>query len=223
MFGFRKKPAAPALSGPAALVAQIDARFPMPEAEIKRLRARRWILDWMPKGAVGAEIGVFRGHFSALICEHLAPRRLYLIDPWRHLGPHFGWGKDYTNNNTLTTEAAREQTLARMALFPQVESVVIEGFYPACDDQIPEPLDFAYLDASHNYAETLAELRCLHHRIKPGGILCGDDWRPDPKAVHHGVYRAIQEFVREGTWEVMVAGPGGQWALRRVADRLAVR
>lgn len=220
MFGFRKKPAAPALTGPAALVAQIDARFPMPEAEIKRLRARRWIFDWVPKGGVGAEIGVFRGHFSALICEHLAPQRLYLIDPWRLVGPHFGWGKDYTNNNTLTTQAAHDQTVARMAQFPHVQAVVIEGFYPACDAQIPEALDFAYLDASHNYAETLAELRCLHHRIKPGGILFGDDWRPDPKAVHHGVYRAIQEFVGKSDWEVMVAGPGGQWALRRAADRV---
>lgn len=215
MFGF-----GPRKPDPKAQIDAIDAQFPMPQAEINRLRARRWILEKIPKGGVGAEIGVFRGHFSAVICAELVPIRLYLVDPWRLIGPHFGWGKDYTNNNSLTTQAAYDQTVARMAMYPQVEAVVIEGFYPACDAQILEPLDFAYLDASHLYQETLVELRCLHRRIKPGGFLLGDDWRPDPRAVHHGVYRAIQEFVREGEWEVMLAGPGGQWALRRVADRL---
>ena len=214
MFGFGKKN-----PDPAAVVEAIERRFPLPDAELARLKARRWIFEKLPKGGVGAEIGVFRGHFSAMICEHLAPQRLYLVDPWRLCGEHFGWGKAYTNDNTLTTQAAFDQTAARVAQFPAVQSVMIEGFYPACDAQIPEPLDFAYLDASHKFDETLAELHCLQSRIKPGGIIFGDDWRPDPKAAHHAVYRAVQEFVRHTGWEVMVAGPAGQWAIRRVADR----
>lgn len=215
MFG-RSRPATPA-----DIIARIERQFPMPEAEITRLRARRWIFDHVPKGGVGAEIGVFRGHFSAEICEHLKPARLYLVDPWRLVGTHFGWGQGYTNDNALTTEAAFEQAKAHVAQWPQTQSVVIEGYYPACDAQIPEALDFAYLDASHRYEETLAEARTLERRIKPGGILFGDDWRPNPKASHHPVYRALQEFVATSDWEVMVAGPGGQWALRRKADRLS--
>ena len=44
-----------------------------------------------------------------------------------------------------------------------------------------------------------AELRCLQRRIKPGGILCGGDWRPDP--------RAVQDFIRDSGCEGMAAGP----------------
>lgn len=204
---------------PAPEVARIEASFPLPQAEYTRLAGRRWILDRIPKGGVGAEIGVFRGHFSEMICAHLRPQRLYLVDPWRLAGERFAWGGAYTNNGTLPTELARAQTAARVAQFPQTESILIEGWYPACDAQIPEPLDFAYLDAAHRFDETLAELQVLHWRIKPGGLIFGDDWNTDPRAPHHGVYRAVQAFVRNSDWEVMVAGPAGQWAIRRATDR----
>ncbi len=207
-------------SGPATRVAEIETQFPMPEAEIRRLKARRWILDWVPKNGVGAEIGVFRGHFSALICEALTPRRLYLVDPWTLEGETYKWGGGYTNNGALPTALARAQALARVEAFPAVEAVVLEAYFPQCAGQIPEPLDFAYLDASHRFEATLAELHALSGMIRPGGIVFGDDWRPKPTAAHHAVYRAVQRFLNESDWELMVAGPAGQWAIRRRADRL---
>lgn len=194
-----------------------EARFPMPKGEMDRLRARRWILRHLPTGGVGVEVGVFRGHFSALICEVAAPRKLYLIDPWTTLGATFGWGKEYTAFGTLPTATARDEALARTARFPQVETVLVESIYPDCADRIEEPLDFAYLDASHKYLPTLTELRALTLQVRPGGIIAGDDWSPNPDSPHHGVYLAVQDFVRESEWEVLVAGPAGQWALRRRA------
>lgn len=199
----------------AARVAELDAPWPMPEGEIRRLEARRWILHYLPKGAVGAEIGVFRGHFSALVCQIAQPKRLYLIDPWTRVGPTYSWKGPYTNEGTLPTATARDQTAARVAQFPQTECIQIEGYYPKAAEQITEPLDFAYLDASHRYDATLAELRHLQGLIKPGGAILGDDWAPDPKAIHHGVFRAVQEFVAEGRWQIIAAGPGAQWLLRR--------
>lgn len=200
---------------PDQIIAETEARFPMPAAEMERLKNRRWILGRLPRGGIGAEIGVFRGHFSALICEAAAPRKLYMIDPWTRLGPTFGWGKDYTNFDTLTTEAARNEAAARVARFPGVEAVLIEDNYPACSARIAEPLDFAYLDASHKYAATLHELRRLQHQMAPAGLILGDDWHPDPGHIHHGVYRAVQDFVRETDWEIVAAGPAAQWLLRR--------
>lgn len=66
---------------PAAVIARIEKQFPMPPGEMKRLEGRRWILHMVPKGGVGAEIGVFRGHFSDQICRIVQPSKLYLIDP----------------------------------------------------------------------------------------------------------------------------------------------
>ena len=42
------------------------------------------------KGRVGAEISVFRSHFSEMICEILKPERLYLIYSWTLVGERIG-------------------------------------------------------------------------------------------------------------------------------------
>lgn len=200
---------------PAAIIARIEKQFPMPPGELKRLEGRRWILNLVPKGGIGAEIGVFRGHFSDQICRIAQPTKLYLIDPWTKIGPTFGWGKEYTNFDTLTTEAARTQAQAFVQQHGTTECVLIEDMYPGCAGQIAEPLDFVYLDASHHYAPTLNELRHLERQVKPGGMILGDDWAPDPAAQHHGVFRAVQEFVLKSDWQIVAAGPAAQWAIKR--------
>ncbi len=44
--------------------------------------SRRELIAMLPKQAVGAEIGVWKGEFSAEILKVAAPKTLYLIDPW---------------------------------------------------------------------------------------------------------------------------------------------
>ena len=200
---------------PRDIIRDTEARFPMPEGEIRRLEDRRWVLELLPKGGVGMEVGVFRGHFSALICDIVRPRKLYLVDPWTTIGETFGWGKAYTNFDTLTTAAARDEAAARVALYPGTECALVESMYPTCADRIADPLDWAYLDASHKYQSTLNELRVLDRQVKPDGMILGDDWDPRPEAQHHGVYVAIREFLSEGRWDLVKAGPGRQWAIRR--------
>jgi hypothetical protein len=192
-----------------------EAKLPMPKAEADRMRQRRWVLTHVRKGGIGAEIGVFRGWFSELICEIARPSKLYLIDPWTTIGRTFGWGKDYTGYDTLTTADAKAETECRVALYPEVEAVLVEDIYPRCQDRIVEPLDFAYLDAGHQYERTLWELRALAGQVATGGLILGDDWHPDPRRKHHGVFRAVQEFTRAEGWEIVAAGHGAQWVIRR--------
>lgn len=192
-----------------------EAAFPMPQPELDRLAKRRWILRYARKGGVGAEIGVFRGHFSEIICQTIAPSKLYLVDPWTSLGATFGWGKAYTANDTLPTALARDEARARTEAFPDTEAVMVEGHFPACRECFAEPLDFAYLDASHDYAATLQELEALSDLIAPGGVIFGDDWQINPAHQHHGVFCAVQEFTRAQPWQIVAAGPSGKWALAR--------
>jgi len=195
-------------------VARFEAACPMPPAEIRRLQARRWVLDHVPKGGTGAEIGVFRGHFSEMICEIARPGLLYLVDPWSIDRETFGWGREYTDFGRLRTADARDEAIARTARHPRTRTIVIEDYYPACAARITHPLDFAYLDASHGQASTLRE---LERQIRPDGIILGDDWTHQRDHQHHGVFLAVAEFIRTAPWEVIQAGPGGQWAIRRRA------
>jgi len=195
-----------------------EARFPIPAWDRDRLPNRRWVLRHAKTHGVGVEIGVFRGQFSALICEIAKPKELYLVDPWTTLGETFGWGKEYTSFDRLTTLSARQEAIARVAAFPEVTCHIIEGSYPTCRDRLPEQLDWAYIDASHKYEPTLNELRSLDTSIAPDGVIMGDDWSPNPDSQHHGVFLAVQQFVRESFWEIKAAGHGGQWVIRRRAN-----
>src|SRR5262249_5136029 len=65
-----------------------------PKEELDRLSKRAWILEYVGPNTTGAEIGVFRGHFSEIIFSKVKPQKLYLVDLWTKGGERFNWGDD---------------------------------------------------------------------------------------------------------------------------------
>jgi hypothetical protein len=208
--------------GPEEIEAELalsQALFPFPRSELRRTQWRRWILEFAAPGGTGAEIGVFRGHYSEVLLERLKPRKLYLIDPWEKMGEYFTWSDAYTNFKRLPTRVARRDAQLRAARFAQTEVVFVEDFFPACRPKIADPLDWIYLDASHRFDETLAELRACAAMTKPGGLIMGDDFYPDPKNRHHAVFLAVNQFVSDEPFDFVAAGPAGQWCIRHNAAK----
>jgi hypothetical protein len=200
--------------------------YPFPLREIKRLVKREWIFKYLPTGAVGAEIGVFRGHFSECILETLSPRVFYMVDPWTKLGPVFAWKEpdsDYLSGGALTTQAAKDDAANRAARFTGSAVMLVEEYALAFLEQLrrkiaageAEPLDFVYLDASHSYKDTLVELFALEACMGPTGIIAGDDWSINPQGTHYGVCRAVHDFIRQRDWQLIAVGQAAQWILRR--------
>jgi len=68
--------------------------YPLPESELRRIDLRKWILNYVPKGGVGAEVGAFRGHFSELLLQWLEPRKTWFIDTWTQGGEFYGSDKE---------------------------------------------------------------------------------------------------------------------------------
>ena len=198
-------------------LAEIEADFPFPQPQINRLDKRRWILNQISRipNSVGAEIGVFRGHFSELISTIVEPKKFYLVDPWEKIGETFGWGGAYTNNKTLPTKVAKEESVLRSTKNPDVEVIVLEDYFPSSSLKFEEKLDWVYLDASHRYENTLEELHAIPEFLTQDGVILGDDWDPRPDAKHHAVFRAISDFCRATNWNIVAAGPGQQWCIRR--------
>jgi hypothetical protein len=199
-----------------------------PIEEVERTKRRAWILRYAKKGGICAEFGVFRGHFSEVIAETLSPSVLYLIDPWRKGGVAYDdWGNHpfvlkMTRNNTLTTKEAMEETAARVKRFG--DSVILyEDWLNAFCEKFPSfssrPLDFAYLDTSHTYENTLMELEQLSTILAPDGVICGDDWEPDPNHQHHGVFRAVHEFVKAHDYKIVATGADSQYCIRPAVSR----
>ena len=199
---------------------EVVEEIPFEPAALARLKERRWILHYAAKNGVGAEIGVFRGQFSAVLAETLQPSRLYLVDPWRRLGPTFGWGEDsaYTGFGKLTTERALHDTIRHVAGFPQMDVKVVEAYSKEFFSELEEKLDWVYLDASHQYDKTLHEITMASRALKSGGVILGDDWQPFPARKHHGVFRAVRDFCKNHPFEIVAAGPAGQWCIRGVTS-----
>lgn len=85
-------PEAMAMAEAGDLDARIEAyqqKSPYPKPQIERTEKRVWLAEKLPKNAVGAEIGVFRGHFAEVLGAAAFPRLLYLVDPWTISGETF--------------------------------------------------------------------------------------------------------------------------------------
>lgn len=163
-------------------------------------------------GGVGVECGVYKGEFSLALLERLAPSRLYLIDPWYLVTREWHWG-----------EGDRSTVSALCNILRRFEDELVSGrvMLRIDDDlvalaQFPDHhLDWAYVDSTHQYARTVQELELLRRKVRPGGIISGHDWQPDPGHKHHGVCKAVREAVDRGEFElVLVDEPTIQWAVR---------
>jgi hypothetical protein len=167
----------------------------------------------LPKGGIGAELGVFKGAFSPVLFEQARPSRLHLVDPWYLLTAEWTWGA----GDPSTVHALR-RILKRWQRQIDNGSVVVNvgddrQVLASFDDGY---LDWAYVDSSHAYGHTVDELSLLDRKVRPGGVIAGDDWQPDPDHRHHGVYRAVIEFTDTHPYDVIYASNDDhQWALRR--------
>jgi hypothetical protein len=138
-------------------------------------------LEQLPKGGIGAEVGVFRGEFTRHTVRVTRPKELHLIDGWWALyGERLpNWGA-YTEFGRLTTRRAYEEARAAAPL----------GNFHVGDDVEILPtfadgyFDWAYLDTTHRYEHTLAELAVLDRKTR---IVAGDDRHEERSHPHHGV------------------------------------
>lgn len=182
---------------------------------IGRPRRERFVRAF-PRNGVGVEVGVFRGEFTGHLISVAQPRELHLIDGWWKIFGEFfpDWGP-YTDFGRLRTRdayddaqrAVREAGADSFSRFHIEDRLVVLAQFP--DDYF----DWAYLDTSHQFEDTRAELRVLETKVRESGVIAGDDWHEDPSHVNHGVCRAVREFVADSPWQLEEIDSFGQWRL----------
>lgn len=170
------------------------------------------LVRYLPRDGVGAEVGVHKGRFTKHLLEALRPQALHLIDPWYLAGPEWRWGGgDRSTTSALAAIIRRfptELVSGQLVLHIGYDLDVLR----AIDDAT---FDWVYLDSTHQYDHTLAELALLRSKVKPGGLISGDDWRSDPAHKHHGVFRAVHEFVAIHDVELVYeSDEDQQWVIR---------
>ncbi len=136
------------------------------------LTDRTTLMASLPKGGIGAEIGVSSGFFSKVLLQVCEPKMLYLIDSWQHqTKPEL---KDDASN---VVQAGHDGCYAGVVqVFGQNARVEIcKGFSAEVAETFSgDYLDWAYIDADHTLAGE--DARLWWPKIKPGGWLMGHDY-----------------------------------------------
>jgi hypothetical protein len=184
-----------------------DASWNSYERQLERFQTIEHLL---PSNSVGAEVGVYKGGFAEFL--RTKARLLYLVDPWYRLTPF--WGNEKTDDMSTVAAFINILTVYRREL--EAGSVMVipdfgANFLSGCPE---DHFDWIYLDASHRYEQTLAEIKAARRCIKSDGVLIGDDYDPDPNSRQHGVYRAVNEYVAEKSRDSLVLDSRRQWAIR---------
>ncbi len=155
---------------------------------------REALVDLMPRHAVCAEIGVWKGDFSRIILERTDPRRLHLIDPWA-FQPQFSdrmYGGTVAQSQTdmdRIYEAVKRDLGGRQDVLLHRESS--EAALSSFEDGY---FDWVYIDGNHEYEFVRRDLELAFAKVRAGGFITGDDylWGEDQG---FPVRRAVRELV----------------------------
>ncbi|HEX8225340.1 MAG TPA: class I SAM-dependent methyltransferase [Allosphingosinicella sp.] len=203
------------------------------------LSSREELIRHLPKGGVGAEIGVAEGTFSAALLAAAEPKELHLIDPWSHLetGPDPLLGSGHLEavdraaggkfappaanpdgDVAFAAVAARFEGDARVRLHRQFS-------YKAAGSFADGMFDFVYIDGDHHYEFALRDLQDFAAKLKPGGLLFGHDFFEDAFAreENYGVVDAVNAFLKRSDFRflMLTAEPFSTFCLARRLDDFA--
>jgi Methyltransferase domain len=196
------------------------------------LSDRNGLIRPVPKNAVWAEVGVYKGDFSQIVLDTCAPSRYYLIDNWKFDPDEHNPFRDSTENFSNFAgrvhwehygddpnghqEQNYQAVVKRFSNDPCVRVVrarSVEGI-----DSLPDShLDVIYIDANHQYEYVLRDMMHARKKLKSGGIMLMDDFYEGPGGheQNEGVMSAVNTFVKrhEYVYLAMSCGPFGNVAL----------
>ena len=123
------------------------------------------------KKLIGSEIGVGHGLNAKTMLKLLPIEKLYLVDPY--------------NSDDETYNEVRKY----LAKYGNKITFIRKTSEKAVDD-IPNQLDFVYIDGSHNYEAVKRDIELFYNKLKKGGVIGGHDFW----ANEIGVCKAVLEF-----------------------------
>jgi len=185
---------------------------------------RETLIEFLPKGAVAAEIGVAQGDFASVLLAKCAPQKLHLIDPWdaeegdlagktlAGVVAARGTGGAAPPPRKAGAEANRKFQAIQDRFKGDARIDFRRQFsYRAAPSFPDKHFDFVYLDGDHRYEYVLRDLVDYAAKIKDDGLILGHDFFENTFAAeeNYAVVGAVNAFLaRSGfifvalTWEL---------------------
>jgi len=118
----------------------------------------------------GAEIGVFEGDYSTVLCAANPNLKLLCVDQWLPYA-------DIVNEQQMLMHRNRARRVYRHlpgVTVRQMSSVDASRTVPNGS------LDFVYIDAAHDFDNVMVDLIHWAPKVRSGGIVAGHDYTPSP-------------------------------------------
>lgn len=190
------------IPGLRAIVRKLRGKFQSSEIKAKPKKNHRlFLLKFLPKSSVGAEIGVLKGDFSQQILETTRPTKLHLIDPWEHQTSETYKDALYggrAKGGQQEVDSFHDSVIFRFKSQISADQVEIHrGYSTTILKQFPDGyLDWIYIDGNHLYDYVKEDLELAYQKVKQGGYITGDDYDFSPSEWWQGgVKRAVDEFL----------------------------
>lgn len=123
----------------------------------------------------GAEIGVWTGEFSEVLCKAIPHLSLLCVDPWLEYRGYRGERK----NNQRRLDIAYSEAQTRLKPF---NATLLKATSLEAAARTPDgSLDFVYVDANHQEPFISQDLAAWFPKVRAGGILAGHDYHFAPK------------------------------------------
>ena len=153
---------------------------------------------------VGAEIGVWDGRYSQILCENIPGFKLICVDAW----------KAYFDNSQDGTQAelnkALRTTLNRLKNYDV--TIMMKWSLEAANEIENESLDFVYIDCNHKFDYVMEDIIQWSKKVRIGGIISGHDYW---KIRDFGVVEAVDTYVKVHGYKLNIAGADGIFEGRR--------
>ena len=131
----------------------------------------------------GAEIGVFDGRFSEVICQIIPDGHLLSIDSWE-------------GGKTLPKKKIAIEKLA-----PYNAIIIHNTSLNAAKDVEDGSLDYVFIDGEHSYKSVKEDINVWTPKVRVGGIVSGHDFY-ETKTHNRGVIIAVEEYVKEHDYKL---------------------
>jgi len=145
----------------------------------------------------GAEIGVFSGYFSEVLCQAIPNLKLYCVDAWE---VYPGYRNSKFEPNMLEAYNTAKTRLApfNAQIIKKFSTDAVKGFKDGS-------LDFVYIDGNHEYKYVKQDIEAWTPKVRKGGIIAGDDYYMT-KTGNLGVIQAVHEYVDKYGYELQLIG-----------------
>lgn len=161
----------------------------------------------------GAEIGVWRGVYSASFCTANPKMHMLCVDPWLS---YPAW---QDTKNSLAPDAQAqlmaESYLDAMERLSPLNCTIVRKFSADAAKDVPDgSLDVVYVDGNHVYDAVIEDLTLWAPKVRSGGIVSGHDFRVFTNKPTIHVVEAVTDYTKQhgiDPWFVLAGDRTPSW------------